>query len=136
MPAAFEELIAFIAAQLPAPVQQDFQDDGSVLFVGGDPGEVIVRLTTHTVTVAEYSVRWERPSTPAVQPIEVAVFNWEAVSGDAAMRVVRTLIAATRESRLSKYTTCQACEKSTPPEWMHDDEICQSCAERERGVVH
>lgn len=136
MAAAFEELIAFITAQLPAPVQQDFEDDGSVSFVGGEPAEVIVRLTATTVTVAEYTVRWEGPLTPVAQPVEVAVLHWETVSGDAAMRVVRTLIGAAREARLSKYATCQACEKITPPEWMHDDEICQACAERERRVVH
>lgn len=136
MPAVFEELIAFIAAQLPAPVQQDFEDDGAVMFVGGEPGEVIVRLTGATVTVAEYAVRWDGPYTPVVQPVEIGVLNWETVSGDAAMRIVRTLIAAARETRQSKYSACQACAKSTPPEWMHDDEICQTCAERERGVVH
>jgi hypothetical protein len=136
MPAAFEEILAFIAAQLPAPVQQDFEDDGSVLFVGGDPGEVIVRLTTSAVTVAQYAVTWETPYTPTVQPIQIGVFDWQAVPGDAAMRVVKALITAAREARLADFATCRSCLKRTPPEWMHGDELCQSCAERDGGVVH
>lgn len=136
MAAAFEELLAFIAAQLPTPVQQDFQDDGSVLFVGGEPGEVVVRLTPDTVTVAEYSSRWSTPYTPTVEPIEIGVFNWTAVSGDAAMRVVKTLIAAAREARLAKFATCVVCAQRRPPEWMDDDDVCQACAERTGGVVH
>lgn len=136
MPAGFEELIAFIAAQLPQPVQQDFEDDGSVLFVGGDPAEVVVELTSSTVTVAEYAVSREASAQPAAQPIEVGSINWHSISDEAALRLIRALISAAREAREAKFRTCVECSQTVPPEWMHDDELCRSCAANPGGLVH
>lgn len=136
MPPGFEELHAYIAAQLARPVSQDFADDGSVVLTSGDPCEVIVRLTKATVTVAEYSIRSTGPHAPFVAPIVVGTVKWRRVSPESAMHAVKSLIVAARDSRLAKFRTCQTCSERNPPEWMYDDELCQACAESRFGVVH
>src|SRR5215203_669820 len=70
VPAAFEELIAFIAAQLSRPVTQH-DENNTLVFTGGDPPEVIVRLTPLAVVVAEYSLEWQGPHTAIVVPITI-----------------------------------------------------------------
>ena len=52
------------------------------------------------------------------------------------MRAVKALITAARTTRLAKFRDCSICGRHNPPEWMHTDEVCQGCAEREQGVVH
>jgi len=34
------------------------------------------------------------------------------------------------------FRRCEKCRELKPIGWMHDKEICQSCAERYRGVVY
>ncbi len=37
----------------------------------------------------------------------------------------------------SKYfRTCHICNELNPTGWMHNDTMCQSCAETELGIVH
>ena len=42
---------------LPAPVREETQLDGDVVLVGGDPGEVIVRINGNKVSIAVFSIR-------------------------------------------------------------------------------
>src|SRR6267378_387378 len=55
----FEQLIAFVSSQLPKPVEEQQGGDGSILFTGGEPPEVIVHLTDQTVVVSEFAGEWE-----------------------------------------------------------------------------
>jgi len=135
MSAAFEEMLAFVLAQFDAPVERD-EADGAVLVTSGEPGEVIVRLTTLDITVAEYSLEWRGEHAASVEPIVIGSVIWSAISADAAMRVVKGLIGAAREARLSTFRVCVICERNTPPEWMASDDVCQECAEEEHEVVH
>ena len=131
----FEEWLAFIAANLPKPVEQEQALDGSTYFTGGHPAEVIVRLTRSTVSVWEYAVSWEGSHMPVVRPIRVGLVAWRRISGPRATSAVHALVEAARESRRSKFETCRYCERSTPPEWMDEDGVCQSCAKKNLGVV-
>ena len=132
----FEEWLAYLAAQLPAPVEQAQAPDGSIFFTGGDPRQVIVRLTRSTVTVWEYAAGWEGPYTPVARPIRLGSVVWRRIPGERAITAAHALIDAARESRLSKFETCRHCERSTAPEFMHDDDVCQSCAAKHLGVVY
>lgn len=136
MPATFEEMLAFALAQLTAPIEQHADEDGAMVMTGGEPGEVIVRLTESEVTVAEFAISWHGPDTPVVEPIAIGTVRWNEISAEAAMRVVKALVGAAREARLSTFGVCSMCERATPPEWMHSDDVCQACAEGEFGVVH
>src|SRR5262245_34476161 len=72
----YEQLIAFLSTHLPAPVEQDERDGGIRVFTGGDPGEVVARLTNSSVIVEEYAVRWKTPYQAVVHPRRVGVVNW------------------------------------------------------------
>jgi hypothetical protein len=132
----FEEWLAFLTARLPQPVSQDTAPDGSIYFTGGEPAEVIVRLTRSTLTVWEYAITWDTPESSAVTPIRAGSVAWRNIPYAGAVAAVRSLIDAARESRLAKYSLCSHCEARKPPESMHDDDVCQACARRDLGVVY
>jgi hypothetical protein len=132
----FEEWLAFVTARLTQPVSQDTAPDGSIYLTGGEPAEVIVRLTRSTVTVWEYAVTWDTPQSSTVTPVRAGSVAWRNIPYAGAVAAVRALIDAARESRLSKFSVCSHCEQRRPPELMHDDDVCQSCARRDPGVVY
>jgi hypothetical protein len=136
MSQALEEWLAFLAAQLPEPVDQQQALDGSTYFTGGEPGEVIVRLTHSTIVVWEYAARWEGPRTLVPRPIRVGSVVWSRIPAPQAVAAVHALIDAARQSRHSRYSTCSYCERVIPPEHMHDDEVCMSCAQKHLGVTY
>ena len=62
-PERYEQLIAFLGSNLPAPVDRQEDVDGSIRFTGGDPPEVVVVLTDSSVVVSQFSGVWESPFT-------------------------------------------------------------------------
>lgn len=131
----YEQLLAFVGTHMPTPFTQE-EVDGVVIFTGGAPSEVIVRLTDTAVSVEEYAVRWETPYTPVVRPRRVGLVKWRRLPESQLMSVVGDLIKGASATRRSRYRTCTFCGKTNPPEWMNDDTTCQNCAEQEFGVVH
>lgn len=131
----FEEWLAFIATHLPEPVTEEQTDDGTT-FTGGDPGQVMIRLTGSTITVLEYAVVWNGPHTPVLSPRRIGTVAWRRARTHEMTTAVAALIEAARKARLAKFRVCERCERSTPPEWMHDDGVCQSCAQTNPGVGH
>jgi hypothetical protein len=131
-----EFLLRELRELLAAPVREETQLDGSVVMVGGDPGEVIVRVGAAKVSVAVFSIRWEGPHTPVVRPIHFATLSWRRLPASTLMMTLHGLIRAAREVRTAKYRRCERCGEMNPPEWMHDEKTCQSCAEQHLGVVH
>lgn len=57
-------LLVLIEEMLPKPVEVDTPRDGSLVLVGGNPGEVVVRIIGGRVRIAEFCVWWEGPHTP------------------------------------------------------------------------
>ena len=131
-----EYLLQEIQQLLPDPVCDETQLDGDVVLVGGDPGEVIVRISGSKVSIAVFSIRWDGPHTPVVRPKQLATLNWKRLPASTAMMTLHGLISAAVEIRRAKYRKCERCGETKPPEWMHDEQTCQSCAEKHLGVVH
>ena len=125
-----EEWLAFVATHLPAPVREERTDDATT-FTGGDPGQVIVKVTRSRITVFEYAVGWTGPHTPVVSPRLIGTVVWLRSRTHEMTRAVAALIAAACASRLGRFRVCERCERSTPPEWMDDDRLCQSCVDAE-----
>lgn len=136
LPEQYEQWIAFIASMLPQPVDQQQFPDGSVVFEAGDPREVVVRLTPTVIVVSEYLAVWKGPETPLVIARRVGAVNWRRLPESDAMKVVESLVHGARQSRQSTYRVCRYCDRTTPPEWMHDEDVCQRCAEPHLRVVH
>jgi hypothetical protein len=134
-PERYEQVMAFLAANLPARVEQQEEKDGLV-FTAGDPPEVVVRLTQSHVIVSEYAAVWGTPFTLVARPRRVGVLNWKRLPETAFFNALSQLIRGAREVRLSRFRTCRHCGESSPPEWLHSDDVCHGCAERSLGFVH
>jgi hypothetical protein len=131
-----ELLLKDIRECLSDPVREERQLDGSIVMVGGDPGEVVIRVSGSKVSVSVFSVRWEGPHSPMVRPIRFATLRWKQIPPPTLMMTLHILIKAAHEVRTAKYRKCERCGKTNPPEWIHDEKTCQACAERHLGVVY
>ena len=135
-PERYEQLIAFLESNLPAPVDRQETSDGSVQFVGGEPAEVVVSLTEISVLVSEFSGVWESPFTFAARPRRVGVLRWRRLPETALFNALAVLIKGAREMRLSRYRSCRFCGRTTAPEWLFDADLCHTCSEEGLGAVH
>jgi hypothetical protein len=132
----YEQLIAYLNSQLPPPVEQQTDEDGSLQFVSGDPPEVVVVLTQTSLIVAQFAGVWETPFHLTTRPRRVGILRWRRLPENALLTALDALIKGAREARRAAYRTCQYCGRSTAPEWMHDESACQSCADQHSGAVH
>src|SRR3954452_11132186 len=92
-----ESVRRYVKEHLPNPIRESEGLDGSLTLVGGDPGEVIVRLTAEEVLVSVFSVRWEGPHTPQVLPRPLASLSWCYIPTSSLMMSLHTLVAAASE---------------------------------------
>jgi hypothetical protein len=136
IPERYEQLIAFLGSNLPAPVDRVEDVDGSLRFTGGDPPEVVVVLTDSSVVVSEFCGVWESPFTFSARPRRVGVVKWRRLPENALLNAIAALVKGARESRLASFETCQYCGRRTAPEWLHDEGVCQSCADQHSGAIH
>ena len=136
VPERFEQLIAFLASQLPTPVDQQSLADNSIQFTGGDPPAVVALLTHTSVVVSEFAGVWETPFTFVAKPRRVGIVKWRRLPENALLAAVSALIKGAREARLSSFQTCRFCGQRTAPEWLQDEGLCQSCADHQSGRVH
>jgi len=136
VPERFEELIAFLSSQLPAPVQQHPHADGSIEFTGGDPPAVVAVLTETRLVISEFAGVWETPFTFSAKPRRVGIVKWRRLPENALLAAVSALIKGAREARLASFQTCRYCGQRTAPEWLHDEGVCQTCADQHSGAVH
>ena len=134
-PERYEQLLAFLGSQLPAPVDQQ-DHDGAIQFLAGEPPEVVVVLTDWSVVVSEFAGIWETPYKFVKKPRRVGVLKWRRLPENALWDALTALIKGAREARRSRFQICRYCGENTPPEWRHDDHVCQACAARHSGAVH
>ena len=135
-PERYEQLIAFLSSNLPSPVERHEDVDGSIRFTGGDPPEVVVLLTQSSVVVAEFAGEWETAFTFTAKPRRVGVVKWRRLPENALLSAISALVKGAREARLASFRTCQYCGQRTAPEWLHDEGVCQSCADQHSGAIH
>ena len=136
VPERFEQLIAYLNSQLPAPVEQQTLADDSIQFTGGDPPTVVALLTHTSVVVSEFAGVWETPFSFVATPRRVGIIKWRRLPENALLTAISALIKGAREARLAAFQTCQYCGNRTAPEWLHDTGVCQSCADRHSGAIH
>ena len=131
----FEQVIAFIGSQLPPPVEQQDASDGSMIFIGGSPAEVVVHLDESTVVVSEYAGVWESPERFVVKPRRVGLLKWQRLPETPLMNALGALIKGARDMRLAHFRPCAVCGQSNPPELLVAD-TCSSCGPHRPTVVH
>jgi hypothetical protein len=135
-PERYEQLMAFLGSHLTSPVNQQTDDDGTIQFTGGDPPEVVVSVTGSSVVVAEFSGRWETPFKFVARPRKIGALKWRRLPETALWNALAALIKGARDTRLSRFQVCEYCGKNTAPEWLHDQGVCQSCADQYSGAIH
>ena len=135
VPERYEQLIAFLGSNLPGPVDRQEDEDGSIQFMGGDPPEVVVMLTPSSVVVSEFAGEWETPFKFSARPRRVGVLKWRRLPENALWAALSALLKGARDARLGTFQTCLYCGRRTAPEWLHDEGVCQSCADQ-RGAIH
>jgi hypothetical protein len=131
----YEQLLAYLESQLPKPVDRR-DDDGSVRFLAGEPPEVLVTLTEAIVVVAEFAGEWEEPGQFRLSPRRIGVLHWPHLPENELLNALAALIKGARAARRSCYQLCEHCGRDTPPEWMHDEGVCQKCAVDLGGAIH
>ena len=132
----YEQLMAFLASNLPAPVDRQEDADGSIQFIGGEPAEVVAVLTPTSVIVSEFAGTWDTPFKFSAKPRRVGVLKWRRLPETALMNALGALIKGAGEARLSRFQTCVYCGRRTAPEWLHDAGVCQACADQHSGAIH
>ncbi len=104
------------------------EGDGIHTFVGNEPDEVIVQIKGSKLAISVFSRRWDGPSSLVVHPIPIATLNWRRIPFDLLKTELTSLIETARKIRRSKFRKCLKCGDTKPPEWMHDEQTCQSCS--------
>lgn len=131
-----DALVETIRHLLPVPIREDDELPGEVVLVGGEPGEVIVQIYRNKVTVSVYGARWDGPHTLVLRPKRLASLDWMQLPAATIKTILPELIGAATKLRRAQYRKCKMCNETNPPEWMHGDDICQSCATAHCGVVY
>ena len=103
-PMGRDSIVRYVKELLPIPIWEEEGLDGSMTLVGGDPGEVIVRITADEVSVSVFSVRWEGPHTPRVFPQRLASLCWCHIPTPSLMMSLHTLVDAASEVRRESYS--------------------------------
>lgn len=85
--------------------------------------------TVEGVSIEFNDLQWPHPSQPEVNWVRKRMLDADA-SEEAVEEARRTLL-----ERRDCFTVCTMCGKLNPVGWMCGDEVCQSCASGELGVV-
>lgn len=118
---------SLISTMLPSPVVERRAN----CLVGGDPPEVVVEMESESIRVLQFAVRWVG-HTPEPNDQEIARFDpRRSTPQDVARAVMKA-----RAGRIATYGWCSGCRQINPPERMHSRTYCQSCAEKQLGIVY
>ncbi len=107
-----------LRSMLPNPIVET-----EVGIIGGDPPEVIVRLSDDGLELAAYRAEM-RGDTPVVN-----AKKWKVFDLDTGPSEVATAIQKARARRLRTYRWCVGCRRVLPPEQMLDSVTCRRCAD-------
>lgn len=133
-PERYEQLIAFLDNNLPPPVERQELADGSLMFTGGDPQEVVVQLTDTSLIVSAFAAVWDTPYALTPRPRRVGIVKWRRLPENAMLAALTALVKGAREARAASYRVCERCGRKTAPEWLDTETVCHSCAQQE--LVH
>lgn len=141
---AFSRLTAFQDAYRPDPlvrpeygVPDFFSQSEIVQVVLGSPGEVVVTVEGgRIIEIEEFAVQWRSHTPIAYRRSDGRVIVRHFGGWRASERQVEIAVRTLRSVRRSRYHRCTSCRETNPPEWWHGHGRCQSCAERDLGIVY
>lgn len=97
-----------------------------------EPSRDFVRVERRddSIRVLVGDVTWDGPAHPSVDWTV-----WRELAVQASDQDVRKCVEELLASP-AHFLQCEECGERNPLGWMHDECICQSCAERNHGVVY
>ncbi len=127
-----KQIKGLLAGLLPQPIISGTK------IIAGNPPEVVVRLSEKGLLIAPYRAEWQGPAELKVAVSNVDLVGWGDLPAEAEQlrSYLSQKIEAARRTRKAAFKNCSLCHKSTPPEWMHDESTCQTCASSKQGVVY
>ena len=91
---------------------------------------VRVERDADQVRIMVREIHWDGPHTP----VSTWVLGQELPVTATETEVNSATLSILDDARY--FRPCRECEQRKPVGWMHDDRICQGCAEANHGVVH
>lgn len=116
-----------LRVMLPPPVRMHLEQ-GSAVYTGGEPPEVVAIVKAHEINICAYAAEWETP----YRLVPTPVLQGTVGLGDPRV-LVGSLIAAARAARRATYRPCARCHRTVPPESLFAESCCRDCAV---GVVY
>lgn len=121
-------------------------DEDGLVVVRADSDEILARVKMPEEP-DEFDEYFQCVKTAQGWEYQVAVVGWGGHEPELRWKTYRRWrsqpsagrLARARDSALANprlFRTCQRCEEVSNAGHMHDQETCQSCAERHLGVVH
>ena len=103
----------------------------------GTPPEMIVVVDAKGIDFRPCAIGWCTPHDPVPTSRPFVHLDADDVpaSQSEAEKLVRHLAEAARIVRRGQYLTCRQCNQLTPPERMHDPDVCQDCADARGGAA-
>ena len=126
-----KSLLNQIHATIPLPTREENCADGSLVFVGGDHGEVVVRVMADQITVSVFATEIETSGSLGVRPQQIVTLNWKIIPAAKMTLLLRDLIETAQQLRRAQFRKCRRCNETKPPEWMYDAELCEGCVDSE-----
>ena len=82
------------------------------------------------IAIRVCKITWASPSEPKTEWLTAAILPANATKAD--------VVKARQDSLENKtyFAVCTECRARKPIGWMEDDNICQSCAQQNHGVVY
>lgn len=128
----FEETAQQILQLLPGAVVSRTRDVIQLDYKQAqDPDGLSVLVTPEVVELRLPTIKWVGPHSPAPSSRFKERVQWQEEGHDWA-----ALIQSAQETQRETFEVCQYCGQQNPRGWMHSKTVCQSCAERELGIVH
>lgn len=89
-----------------------------------------IELEAGTINVLVCKIGWSGPHTPESTWELAAKLKADVPSTDIDAQIHKTL------NNEQYFQVCQECGERKPCGWMHSKSVCQSCAERNHGLVY
>lgn len=98
----------------------------------GDETGVIIVLASDLLEVRFPNIEWVGPHSP----LSISK-TWRRLEGEQVQNInLINFIHEAQAERRKTFQQCKYCNQLNPPGWMHQPDVCDSCAEKHLGVVH
>ena len=96
-----------------------------------DPDGLSVLVMREVIELRLPTIEWVGPHSPISASKLWKRVRWQEKDND-----WPALIQSAQAAQQKTFGVCQYCKRQNPRGWMHSKTVCQSCTERELGIVH